>query len=60
MDIKTYALRCFGIEINEPSLTNEEKELLEEIRIYQETEIHKDYGFIVDEEFSELCSSYIM
>jgi len=60
MDIKTYALRCFGIEIKEPKLTDDELELLEEIRTYQETEIHKDYGFVVDEEFSELCSSYIM
>ena len=58
MNLRAYVMRYFGIELEKPGLTDDERTLLESIRTHQDEQI-TDEGFVVDEEFSILCSQQL-
>ena len=60
MNLKEYAMRTFGIQIKEPGLDDEERDLLEQIRIWQDTPVKRvqNYPEEIDLDFARECLSH--
>ena len=60
MNMKEYAMRTFGLEIKELGLDDEERDLLEQIRIWQDTPVKRmqNYPEEIDLDFARECLSH--
>jgi len=60
MNQNEYAMRTFGIQIKEPGLNDEEKDLLEQIRIHQDSPVERvqNYPEEIDLDFAVECLSH--